>query len=179
MSNTASPLSDHDVIYTLRTTNQNQTQLNVMADQKANILIGTMGIMMTVFFSKAYTTNDLDISILIPISLFLIMEMTALIFAILVLIPKTAGKVKSKHIKDIKNPLFFGLFTQFPENDYAEFILDNMTDDYSARKFLIHDIYQNGRVLKKKYQLLKLAYLFTLLGILFPAIFFGVFIWIK
>jgi len=176
---TSPKISDHDVIYTLRTANQNQTQLNVMADQKANILIGTMGIMISVLFSKAFTATNISTQMLIPISLFMLMEVSALMFAILVLMPKTVGKIKTTHIDKIQNPLFFGLFTQFPEKEYVDYITQNMDNDISARRFLIHDIYQNGLVLKKKYKLLKLAYIFTVLGVVLPAVFFGIFLWFK
>ncbi len=177
--NISATTSDHDVIYTLRTANQNQTQLNVMADQKANILIGTMGIMISVLFSKAFTATNISTQMLIPISIFMLMEISALMFAILVLMPKTVGQIKTSTIENIQNPLFFGLFTQFPEHEYVDYITDNMNNDITARRFLVHDIYQNGLVLKKKYKLLKLAYIFTVLGIVLPAIFFGIFLWIR
>ncbi len=161
---------DRDVIQTLRTAHQNQTQLNLMADQKANILIGTLVLMFTVVFTRLLTLTDYNKQMIIPLALFVILELVPIILTTLVLIPKNISGLSDFPIEKMPNPLFFGFFTCFSEKEYADFIEKNICDNQSAQQFLVKDIYQIGLVLKRKYYLLKLAYLSAMTGFVIPVL---------
>ena len=162
--NTMAP--SQDAIQTLRTAHQNQTQLNLMADQKANILIGTLVVVFTVVLTRLLTLEN---GILIyPILIFALMQLVPLVLATLVLIPKNIRQTKSKKIEDMPNPLFFGCFTKFSETEYEQFLLQRLSQSHDARALLIHDLYQIGCILKRKYTLLRLAYIFAVLGVVVP-----------
>ncbi|MCF6318973.1 MAG: DUF5706 domain-containing protein [Proteobacteria bacterium] len=165
---------DRDVIQTLRTAHQNQTQLNLMADQKANILIGTLVLMFTVVFTRLLTLSEYNKQTIIPLAVFIVLELIPIVLTTLVLIPRNIKGLKGVPIEEIPNPLFFGFFTSFSEQEYLDFIEKNLCDNQSAQQFLIKDIYQIGLVLKRKYYLLKLAYLSAMTGFVVP-----VMIWIT
>jgi hypothetical protein len=162
--------NDNDVIQTLRTAHQNQTQLNLMADQKANILIGTLVLMFTVVISRLMTLVDDTDKNLVPIIVFLILELVPLVLTTLVLIPKNIATSKKLKIDQMPNPLFFGFFTRYSESEYLNFINSKLINNDSARQMLIIDIYEIGVILRKKYALLRYAYIFAMIGVILPII---------
>jgi len=162
--------NDRDVIQTLRTAHQNQTQLNLMADQKANILIGTLVLMFTVVFTRLLTLTVFSNKIVIPLIVFVVLELIPIVLTTLVLIPRNISGLKGIPIEDMPNPLFFGFFTCFTEQQYSDYIEESLSNNESAQLFLVKDIYQIGVILKRKYYLLRLAYLFAMIGFIIPVI---------
>ena len=154
---------DNDVIQTLRTAHQNQTQLNLMADQKANILIGTLALTLTVILTRLLTLAD-NQALLACLMVFVLMQMVPLTLAVMVLIPKNIQNKSTIDINGIQNPLFFGFFTNYSEQQYSDYMHEVLVDNESARQLIINDIYQIGIVLRRKYRLLRWAYLSALLG---------------
>jgi hypothetical protein len=162
--------NDRDVIQTLRTAHQNQTQLNLMADQKANILIGTLVLMFTVVFTRLLTLKEFNYEIILPLAVFVILELIPIILTTLVLIPRNISGLKNIAIESMPNPLFFGFFTCFTEQEYCDYIAEKLSDNDCAQNFLVKDIYQIGVILKRKYYLLRLAYLFAMIGFVITVI---------
>ena len=72
---------------------------------------------------------------------------------------------QGKDMKDVANPLFFGYYTRFSQDEFMDYMAENMNDDQAARIHLARDIYQAGQVLRHKYGLLRCAYLLASLGI--------------
>lgn len=141
-----------------------------MADQKANILIGTLVLMFTVVFTRLLTLSEFSTQIVLPLAVFVVLELIPIILTTLVLIPKNISGLKGIKIEQIPNPLFFGFFTCFTEKQYVDYISENLSDNQSAQEFLVKDIYQIGMVLKRKYFLLKLAYLSAMAGFIVPVV---------
>ncbi|WP_223787255.1 Pycsar system effector family protein [Marinicella meishanensis] len=158
--------ADNDVIQTLRTAHQNQTQLNLMADQKANILIGTLALMFTVVLTRILSQAQLDPALLKIMLVFMLLELVPMVLTVMVLIPKNITGKQNTPIEEIKNPLFFGFFTRHSQASYQQYLQQQLVDNEAARTLLINDIYQIGQILRRKYRLLRWAYLFALLGIL-------------
>lgn len=155
-----------DVINTLSVVHQAQTRLLVLADQKANILIGVIAVVFTVLLTKLEFVLDAESSLLSIIALFLIFEAGAIILALIVIVPKNIHK-KSRvdSISQTPNILFFGFFTEFKEDEYMGFLLEKMHNNTTAQELLIRDFYQVGHVLKRKYLYLKYSYTLAILGI--------------
>ena len=84
--------------------------------------------------------------------------------------PKTIGQLNTTKIENIPNPFFFGFFTRFREDEFLEYLSRELNDDKSARNLLAKDLFQIGFVLKKKYSLLKYAYLLTVTGVILLAV---------
>lgn len=168
MTNKSTNLPARDVIQTLRTAHQNQTQLNLMADQKANILIGTLVLMYTVVFTRILTLAEYSDQVMVPLASFIVLEIIPLVLTTLVLIPRNVKGLNDIKINEMPNPLFFGFFTKFSETEYCQFMANTLHDDNSARHLLVKDLYQIGVILKRKYSLLRMAYVFAMIGLLVP-----------
>ncbi len=139
-----------------------------MADQKANILIGTLVLMFTVVLTRLLQLVEVNSQLILPLMVFVLMQLIPLVLTVLVLIPKNINGPKAGDITQIGNPLFFGFFTRYSEQDYIDYLNNILCDDESARTLLMKDIYQIGMILKRKYILLRLAYIFALLGVILP-----------
>ena len=159
-----------NVDYMLRTAQQSFTQLSVAADQKANILVGILAVMLTIMFTKSDLLADISGTFLVPIACFIVLEVAALILALLVIMPKTIGRPNGRGIENIANPFFFGFFTMYSEEEYLGYLSRRMNDNGSARHLLARDLYQTGFVLRKKYALLKYTYLLAVTGIILLAL---------
>ena len=151
-------VDDHDVIYALRTAQQSQNQLNQMADQKANIIIAASLIFISV--SQSIVTRDgfMGTPFFFPLVLFGIMMMAACILSFLAVLPN----MKPGHcagVSDLSSPFFFGQFTQVTEDDYVDHMIDKLHDNQAAREAMLHQIYQLGHVLNRKYRFLRYSYL--------------------
>ena len=156
---------DHDVIYALRTVHQNQTHLITLADQKANILIGIVAVIFSILFTNTHFLTNIHQWLLIPFICFLLVELMVVILALLVILPKNITRIRRRKLEDMSNPLFFGSFIQFKEDEFVKFLFNDLNNDRIARIYLIKDIYQTGIVLKKKYVLLRYAYIFAVIGV--------------
>ena len=93
------------------------------------------------------------------------MEVLAAFLVLFVILPKKIVRPESMKIEDVSNPLFFGIFTKFKQDEYVTFLSDKLIDNQSARTLLITDIYQQGGVLKRKYSLLRYAYTAAVTGV--------------
>jgi len=153
-----------DAIYALRTVHENQTQLVLLADQKANVLIGIVAVILTILCTKANFLASGDRRVLIPLAGALFIELIGVLFALLVLMPNSTHKLRPMRIEDVPNLFFFGLFYRFNVEEYVGHLTQRLNDDYTARRLLATDLYYVGVVLKRKYVLLRYAYIFSLSG---------------
>lgn len=161
----AENFSDRDVIYTLRTACQSQGRLVLLADQKANALIGVMTLIFTILLTKSDYLITLGGCFSVAIVGFMLIELSAVLMALLVILPQTIKRAKVPSLDQVSNPLFFGFFSQFEEGEFCDFMSNRLVNDRAARELLITDLYQVGVVLQRKYHRLRLAYLLSSAGI--------------
>jgi len=154
----------HAAIYALRTVHQSQTHLVVLADQKANILIGVIAVTHTIIFTKVDFLPNAHPMMLVLFVGALLIEAVGIWFALLTLLPRASDRFHTVKIEDSPNLAFFGFFANYPANEYVEYLCRTLRSDEAARRFLATDIYQVGVVLKRKYKSLRLAYIFGIGG---------------
>lgn len=157
--------SNNEGIYVLRTTQQNQVQLNLMADQKANIIIGVSLIFFTIAQRQLVDGLSENSLLLVPIVMLAVTMLASFFLAVLVVAPRFRPLCR-RSARDLPNPLFFGYFPGSPEDDYIEFMQGQLDDLDRLREMFIRDIYQTGAVLRRKYRFLRFAYLFLATGVL-------------
>lgn len=147
-----------DAIYLVRTVTQVNLQLSQMADQKASILMGAAFVVFTITLGQA-SHGSLPLSLLVlAVSAF-----AAVFCSVAAIMPsvKPPPVVPGK-----ENRLFFGVFTQWSEEEFAERMLAILHTDEDVFRVMLRDIYQNGQVLqRKKYRYLGLAYRIFLGGL--------------
>lgn len=165
MDTPATEATGDDVIVTLRTAQQHQVNLSIIADQKANIVIGFALIFFSVVQSQIFAKEFTEKVYFLPLTALSLTVFFSLFLAILVVLPRTA-KVNLNVPADMPNPLFFGFFSSFSQEEYTDYMLSSLDSNERARKLLIQDIYQIGAVLKRKYQLLRMSYMALAFGAL-------------
>ena len=145
-------------VYLLRTAQQIQYQLSQMADQKASMLLGATFVIFTITVSQIQNVAQ-------PAPL-LILGAAAFVSAFLAVIAVLPSTRAPPRADGPANVLFFGSFTQVPEAEYVDMLLEVVSDSRTVYEAFAHDIYQNGQVLAKtKYRFLAYAYRILLAGL--------------
>lgn len=155
---TAAPTYVRDAIYLVRTVTQANLSLSQMADQKASILMGATFLVFTISVGQA-SKGSLPLPLLVlAVSAFL-----SAVCSVLAIMPA----VKPPPVpREAENILFFGVFSQYSEAEFAEKVLANLQTDEAVFRTMLRDIWQNGQVLqRKKYKLLRTAYAIFLVGL--------------
>ncbi len=167
-----------------RSTYQNQSSLIQMADNKANIIISintmiiSSIIAITGYGAVAGKIDTYDSKVLIPIVLIMLSSLVSVIFAIQAARPKL---IKAKNIGGTMQKsslLFFGVIAQHTQQSYLnemKKLLDSGSDLY---EHMTIDLYNQGLILKRKYNLLVYAYQIFMFGfILSVLVFLGFLAW--
>ena len=143
----------------VRTAVQMQYQLSAMADQKAGLLMGASFVVFTIAMANAIARGgELPLAMMIlGAAAFL-----AAICAAVSVLPTVGGGPKER-----RNLMFFGGFEDMDEDSYVAAMLDKLANDEAMLAMMARDVFQNGQVLaRKKYRLLRLAYLLFISGLI-------------
>jgi hypothetical protein len=165
----AAALHQVDIIHVLRTAQQHHVQLGTIADQKANIVLGSFLVFVTVTQSLLKT----NVNLTAPIWVLTIGYTLAAIFALLVIAPRFRDKKTPKGATPA-NLLFFGSFSSLSQSEYIAQMMTNLQTNTQAHEMMMKDIYQIGQVLQKKYRNLRLSYTCLAGGIVSAMIAFSV-----
>lgn len=155
----------------LRLTSENHMRLSEMADNKANILISVNAIIISVILSVLIRKIEVDKHLAIPTFIFLGTALTTIIISILATRPKiTNGNFTREDILNRKtNLLFFGNFFRSELEEYKWGMSTMMKDPNYLYGTLVDDIYYLGKVLGRKYRLVRIAYNVFMIGIIVSA----------
>ncbi|MEO5891179.1 MAG: Pycsar system effector family protein [Ferruginibacter sp.] len=152
-----------------RVASTNHQRLSDMSDNKAHIMISVNSIIISVIIGLVVRKLDAtSLNIVIPTLVLLTGSVIAIVFSVLATRPKipdgsfTRAQVDDKTV----NLLFFGNFYKMDFGDYYEGMQKVMADRDFLYGSLIRDIYSQGKVLGRKYKLLRISYtifMFTLI----------------
>jgi hypothetical protein len=154
-----------EIVSAMQIVHYNQSRLIILADQKANALIGMLTVVFTILFANIQHLSKLPVSGQIAFFGFLLMEVSGIIFALLVIFPKNISRKGPEKPEQMSNPLFFGAYTQFGEDEYVTCLMNRLISGVAARQLLLIDYYQVGIVLKQKYRQLRRAYILAVGGL--------------
>ncbi|UGU15275.1 DUF5706 domain-containing protein [Sinomicrobium kalidii] len=161
-----------------RVTLRNHTNLSNIADSKANILLSVNAIIISLALSTLFPKLDKASNsyLLIPTIIFMGFSVASIAFSVLATRPNvTRGKFSRQDVKDKKvNLLFFGNFHKMSLEDYEEAMKEVREDKEYLYNSLTKDLYYLGKVLDKKYRLLRITYTVFLVGIIISVIAFGI-----
>ncbi|MEP7109716.1 MAG: Pycsar system effector family protein [Ferruginibacter sp.] len=143
-----------------RVASTNHQRLSDMSDNKAHIMISVNSIIISVIIGLVVRRLDTSPNIIIPTMILLTGSMIAVVFAVLATRPKIPDGLFSKAQVDDKtvNLLFFGNFYKMDFSDYYDGMLKVMADREFLYGSLIRDIHSQGKVLGRKYKLLRISY---------------------
>ena len=163
-----------------RVTFRNQINLIQIADNKANMIISINSIIISViimingFGAIADNIDYNKADIVVPATLIVLTCLTSVVYAIQAARPYLIRPKKGVEEKQAKNAsmLFFGTISKKTMDEY----LDEMDDMLKSREMIYKnmtiDIYNQGKVLKRKYHLLSIAYLIFMYGFVFGVLIF-------
>ncbi|WP_109435395.1 MULTISPECIES: Pycsar system effector family protein [Aquimarina] len=159
-----------------RVTLRNHLKLSDIADTKANILLSVNAIIMSLALSNLIPKldNPSNQYLIYPTLVFLIFTIASIVLSVLATRPNvTSGEFTRKEIKEKKvNLLFFGNFHKMPLNEYKWAMTELMGDKDYIYDTMIKDLYFLGKVLHKKYKILRITYTVFMIGIVTSVISF-------
>ena len=146
-----------EAIQLLRTTQQHHVKLSMMADQKANMLLGATFVVFTLAIGQSHAS-----SFSLPLMILAISAFCSAGLAALAVMPATKTRPGAN-----ANMLFFGAFTKIPEDEFKEqLIRESFSSQEDVYRTMLRDIHQMGIVLeRKKYRYLGFAYRIFLIGL--------------
>lgn len=147
----------------IRNTQTTHVQLSAMADQKASILMAASFVIFTITINQSANAQP-------PLPLLVLggFAFVSAVLTVLAVIPKTRIAPGEP-----VNLLFFGSFTQLPQDEFVDRIIAAMVDEETMLRTVAADLYGNGQVLRrKKYLRLEWAYMVFLAGLVASAIAF-------
>ncbi len=153
-------------------TARNQINLSSIADNKSNILISLNGIIISLGLVALASKFKEEPAIIIPTVIFIVFSLSTIILAILATRPHiSSGKFTRKDIKQKKvNLLFFGNFYNMQLDEYEWAINEMINDDRYLYTTMTKDQYSLGKVLAKKYRLLRWAFNVFMMGLVVSVI---------
>jgi len=157
-----------------RMTARNQINLSSIADNKSNILISLNGIIISLGIAFLIRKFEETPEIIFPTILFLAFSLTTIVLAILSTRPHiSGGKFTKEDIKRMKvNLLFFGSFYNMGVEDYEWAIKEMINNDKYLYSTMIKDQFFLGKVLARKYKLLRAAYNVFMFGLIISVLVF-------
>lgn len=164
-----------------RVTINNHMNLSKMADDKANFLLSINGIILS--FAIANIISKLDVArnlfLVYPTAILVFVCLASIIFAILSTRPKVnEGRFTKDDIQQKKaNLLFFGNFYNMDLEDFNWGFNEMMQDRDYLYGSMIKDLYFLGKVLGRKYRLVRISYTIFMYGLILAVLSYGLSYW--
>lgn len=157
-----------------RTTSRNHLDLSSMADSKANIMISVNTIVISVVMTFAVGRIAQYPYLLWPIIVLVLVCLATIVLSILATRPKVnKGTFNREDIINKKtNLLFFGNFHGMELDDYQWGMNMMMNDAEYLYNSLSRDLFFLGKVLGRKYRILRAAYTTFMIGFVISILFF-------
>ncbi len=167
MKDTKSKSYSRGVDSMFKLTARNQINLSHIADNKSNILISLNGIIISLALATLVSKFKQEPAIIVPTIIFILFSLSTIVLAILSTRPNiSSGKFTREDIKQKKvNLIFFGNFYNMALEEYEWAVAEMINDDPYLYSTLTKDQYSLGKVLAKKYHLLRWAYNVFMVGL--------------
>jgi hypothetical protein len=154
-----------------RATFKNNGNLLQIADNKANIIISINALVISStiailgYGSISHKIEITSIVTIIPIMVFLGVILTSTMLAVQAAKPTIVGKPKNPNDKPKTSLMFFGESSKFTLDDYLDATQVMLKDPKSIQDNMSVSLYFQGKVLDRKYKLLRKAYEVFVLGL--------------
>jgi hypothetical protein len=155
-----------------RNSSSNHQRLSVMADNKAFIMISVNSILISVAIGLIIGKFVLIPKLFIPTVILLTVNVITIIYSVLATRPGVMkGTFTRKEVEDkTVDLLFFGSFYKMPLEDFSYGMRQMMDDSEFLYSTLIKDIYLQGKILGRKFRLLRISYNLFMYGTVFTVI---------
>lgn len=170
--------SERSVDTLFRVTLKNHITLSDIADTKANILLSVNAIIISMALSNLLPKfdNPANAFLIFPTIIFVAFSVASMILSVIATRPSVTSGVFSK--EDIKNKkvniLFFGNFHKMTLPEFEEGINEVMNDKDYLYSSMSKDLYFLGKVLARKYKILRVTYTVFMIGIICSVVAFAI-----
>jgi predicted metal-dependent HD superfamily phosphohydrolase len=166
-----------------RVTLRNHIKLSDIADTKANILLSVNAIIISLALANIIPKLDAVTNkhLLIPTLILVIFSVASIILSIMSTKPNvTSGEFTKEQVenRDV-NLLFFGNFHKMPFEQFKWGINEIIKDKDYVYESLMLDLHMLGKVLHRKYMLLRLTYTVFMVGIIASVLSFVIAFYLK
>jgi hypothetical protein len=161
-----------------RVSYQHQSKLIQIADYKANmnISLSTMiisGIIaITGYGAVAGKIDDFSSTLFIPVAGIMLSCLVSLVFAIQAARPKLIMNMNTTDPSQKSSLLFFGVIASYTQPAYLEKMKTLLTSENELYEHMTIDLYNQGKILKRKYNLLLYSYQVLMYGFVINVILF-------
>ena len=156
---------------------RNHIKLSDIADTKANILLSVNAIIISLVLSNLISKldNPSNAYLIIPTIIFLVFSVSAIVLSIVATRPNvTRGEFTKEDVEKRRvNLTFFGNFHKMDLKEFEWAIDELLKDKNYVYSSLTKDLYFLGKVLDRKYRILRLTYTVFMVGIIISVIAFG------
>ena len=148
------------------------TRLQIV-DTKANILITSNSIIISIVLGSLYARLDEDYHLIYAVGGLLITNVLSITFSILAAIPKASKEAKA--IRDVEKVdlMSFDDFYHMDLDEYETHVMKVVEDGKTLYSSIIADIHDLGLILARKYKLIRISFFVFLYGIIISIILFG------
>ena len=157
---------------------RNHIKLSDIADTKANILLSVNAIIISLVLSNLISKLDSPSNsyLIIPTAIFTFSSVLSMVLSILATRPNvTSGKFTKEDVENKNvNLAFFGNFHKMELKDYEWAVGELIKDKDSMYNTLTKDLYYLGKVLDRKYKLLRLTYTCFMIGTVISVLAFAI-----
>lgn len=166
---------DRGIETMFRTTSKNHLELSAIADNKANIMISINAIIISILMSVMIRKFEDYPNLILPTILLITVSLLTIVFAVLATRPNiTKGTFTRDDILHQRtNLLFFGNFFRADLKEYEWGINQLMANSDLLYGSMTKDIYFLGKVLGRKYKLLRTAYNIFMYGLVISVLAYG------
>lgn len=155
---------------------RNHIKLSDIADTKANILLSVNAIIISVVLANLISKLDSNPYLTTPTVIFTLFSVTSMILSIIATRPNvTSGEFTKEDVENQDvNLTFFGNFHKMGLKEFEWAISELLKDKNYVYTSLTKDLYFLGKVLDRKYRLLRITYTVFMVGIIVSLISFGI-----
>ncbi len=158
-----------------RTALKNHIKLSDIADTKANILLSVNAIIISVTLANLFSKFDTNPYLIWPTTVFVLSSAVTMILSVIATRPNiTRGEFTKEDVKNKEvNLTFFGNFHKMELSEYQWAINELLKDREYIYSSMTKDLYFLGKVLDRKYRILRLTYTIFVLGTVISILAFG------
>ncbi|MEZ4803575.1 MAG: DUF5706 domain-containing protein [Gelidibacter sp.] len=159
-----------------RTALRNHMKLSDIADTKANILLSVNAIIISLVLANLISKLDTNPYLTYPTALFTLVGVVSMIMSIIATRPNiTSGKFTKEDVANKNvNLTFFGNFHKMDLKEFEWAIDELLKDKDYVYSSMTKDLYFLGKVLDRKYRILRATYTVFMAGIIISVIAFAV-----
>ncbi len=156
---------------------RNHIDLSAIADSKANILLSVNAIIISLILANLLSKFDAagNQYLILPTGIFVLFSAITMILSVIATRPNiTSGEFTDEDVENRSvNLTFFGNFHKMELSKFEWAIEELLKDRHYVYTSLTKDLYFLGKVLARKYKILRLAYTVFVIGTIISIIAFG------